>query len=373
VLALALVAGAVVASALLASKFGSQDPAPGRVVHSTIPLPAGNSLDMASASIAVSPDERRVAFVANDRTTSRMYVRALDSSEAKALPGTEGAMNPFFSPSAEWLGFFANCKLRKVRVDGGSPVDLCDAEIGSGATWGPNDAIVFNGSGGFQAGLMRVPASGGTPETISRPDPAKDEASHRWPVFLPGGRKVLFKIWTSAGLATSRLAVLDLATGNIRQLSEGGAYARFVQPGLLIFSRSEGLMIARFDAETLAIASPPVFTGPQVSGSPGSGAAHFDAAPSGLLVYAAGVNSSRSILVWIDRKAVEQPLHETPGFYQNPRLSPDGTRVLIREARVGKLRRLDDRYRPANADPADIRRQRGILPDLVAGRKIDHV
>jgi hypothetical protein len=143
--------------------------------------------------------------------------------EVKSLAGTEGASGPFFSPDSEWIGFFSTGKLRKVRLRGGSPITICEIQQDRGATWGRGDMIVLNSSAGFGAGLLRVPASGGTPEPLTRPDAAKDETSHRWPQFLPGGKKVLFTIWTSAGFPSARLAVLDLSSGRIRAIVESAS------------------------------------------------------------------------------------------------------------------------------------------------------
>ena len=308
---------------------GSRAAEPAPITRSIVALADGDSLNISGASVAISQDGRLLAFVANKGPGSRLYLRPLDAFDLRPLPGTEGATNPFFSPRGEWLGFFAEGKLRKIRVDGGTPITLCEAEEGRGGTWGPDDTIVFTASSKPGAGLMRISAAGGAPQKLTQPDPSKDETSHRWPEFLPDGKSVLFTIWTSPGLATSRLAVLDLGTGKVQSLSEGGSYARYVPGGYLVFMRTEGLMAARFDPESLKFEGPPAFTGISVLGSSLSGAAQFAIGPSGSLVYAPGVNSSRSIFVWVDQSGGEQPFYEIPGFYQSPRLSPDGKRLVF--------------------------------------------
>jgi eukaryotic-like serine/threonine-protein kinase len=243
--------------------------------HSTIPLTGGDALNTSAGSVAISQDGRLLAYVANKDASSRLYIRPMDSFESRPLPGTEGASDPFFSPRGEWLGFFAQSKLRKIRVDGGTPTTLCAVDTGRGGAWGPDDTIVFTASSTPGAGLMRIPAAGGVPEKLTQPDPSKDETSHRWPEFLPDGKRVLFTIWTSSGLPTSRLGVLDLGTGKVQSLSEGGSYARNAPGGYLVFMRSEGLMVARFDPGLLKFEGPPAFTGISVLGSLGSGAAQF--------------------------------------------------------------------------------------------------
>lgn len=314
--------------ALAVRPWGFRDAPAGPVIRSTIPLPGEDLLDSRAASIALSRDGRLLAFAGSAGGRSRLYLRPVDASDAKPLPGTEDATNPFFSPDGQWVGFFANGKLQKIRVDGHRPEVLCGAAIGRGASWGPDGTIVFNPSGAFGGGLMRVSAAGGAPQTLTRPAFSRDEMSHRWPEFLPDGRRVVFTVWTTSGLHTARLAVLDLSTGKIQTLSETGAYARLAPGGVLAFVRREGLMVSRFDPAALTFAAPPVFTGISVAGSAASGAAQFAVGP-GMLVYAAGVNLSRSILVSVDRNGSEQPLYDRPAFYVLPRFSPDGRQVLF--------------------------------------------
>ena len=171
--------------------------------------------------------------------------------------------------------------------------------------------IVLNSSGGFGAGLLRVPASGGTPEPLTQPDAAKDETSHRWPQFLPGGKKVLFTIWTSAGFPSARLAVLDLSSGRIRAIVESASYGRFAD-GYLVFARTEGLAIAPFDPSTESLRGSPVPAGIEVLGALASGVAHFDIGATGVLAYAPGLSTTRSTLVWVDRNGRESPLNLEP-------------------------------------------------------------
>jgi serine/threonine protein kinase len=317
------------ATGLLVWRLGRSTPEPRPVTRTVIPLPSGDLIPATSdASLALSPDGGRLAFVAGQSGRTQIFLRSLNEFGSRPLAGTEGATNPFFSPDGEWLGFFADHKLQKMRISGGPPVAICQAAIGRGATWGPDDTIVFSSSGGYGAGLLRVSASGGNPQPITRPDAFKDETSHRWPQFLPGGKRVLFTIWTSPGFPTARIAVLDLASGQIRSVVGPGSYARF-SGGYLVFARAEGLAIARFNSGKLELESSAVSTGIEVAGSAGSGIAQFAIGPSGLIVYAPGVTTSRSTLVLVDRNGTEQDLHQHPGFWHSPRLSPDGTRLVV--------------------------------------------
>jgi Tol biopolymer transport system component len=309
------------------SSRGKPEAAP--VIRSVIPVaPAEMISPINSPTIALSPDGQTLAFVGQKDNRSQLYLRFLSSPEVKPLAGTEGASGPFFSPDSEWIGFFSTGKLRKVRLRGGSPITICETQVDRGATWGPGDMIVLNSSGGFGMGLLRVPASGGTPESLTQPDATKDETSHRWPQFLPGGKKVLFTIWTSAGFPSARLAVLDLSSGRIRAIVESASYGRFAG-GYLVFARTEGLAIAPFDPSTESLRGSPVLTIIEVLGAQTSGVAQFDIGASGVLAYAPGRSTTRSTLVWVDRNGRESPLNLEPGFYLAPNLTRDGRHLVV--------------------------------------------
>ena len=91
----------------------------------------------------MSPDGRSIVYVAGRGNTTQLMVRALDSGTARPLPGTFGAVSPFFSPDGEWLGFFADGKLKKAPVGGGTPIAICDAPDGLGGSWSGKGTIVF--------------------------------------------------------------------------------------------------------------------------------------------------------------------------------------------------------------------------------------
>ena len=139
-------------------------PAPQPVTRTVINLPAGQRLAVGFDSvIALSPDGTRLAYVASQAGAQQLYVRAMDSMEARPIPDADGADAPFFSPDSQWLGFFAENKLKKVSVSGGAPITVCDAPgPWHNASWGTDDTIVFSGYNGATAvGLLQVPAAGG--------------------------------------------------------------------------------------------------------------------------------------------------------------------------------------------------------------------
>ena len=127
-------------------------------------------------------------FVANGDKGSQLWLRSLDQATAQPLAGTEGALYPFWSPDSRALGFFADAKLKRMDLPASPPRVLADAPATRGGTWNRDGVIVF--SPNTNGALMRVPAAGGVPTVVTRL--AQGEASHRWPQFLPDGRRFLF-------------------------------------------------------------------------------------------------------------------------------------------------------------------------------------
>src|SRR5712692_9794070 len=145
-------------------------------------------------AVALSLDGAHLAYVARQGGMQQLYLRAVDSLESKPIPGTEGAVNPIFSPDGQWVGFFAGGKLKKVSVGGGAALTLGYAGVPVGASWGSQEIIAFGPTN--TGGLQQVSGGGGAPQPLTRLE--KGEISHRWPEFLPGGKAVLFAAAPSA-------------------------------------------------------------------------------------------------------------------------------------------------------------------------------
>ena len=159
----------------------------------TINVPDEGLREGNSPPFAVSRDGRRIALVVDPgEGPPQLYLRSLDQFEAIPMPGTENARLPFFSPDGQRVGFWADGRLQKVAVTGGTPIEISDVPLPfRGASWGPDDTIILGGS---NTGLQHVSASGGTPVALTTIDAERGETYHAWPEVMPDGRDVLFTI-----------------------------------------------------------------------------------------------------------------------------------------------------------------------------------
>ena len=327
---LLLATGTLLLGALIASlaTWSLKPSPPASVIRSVFSLPAGDRLARTDLpAVALSPDGSHMVYVASRGGAQQLYLRAMDSFEAKPILGTAGAVAPFFSPDGQWIGFFAEGRLKKISINGGAAVALCAVGglVASSATWSTNDNIVFQN---LTAGaLWQVSAAGGTPKQLSTL--AKGENSNRWPAFLPTGKAVLFTASTSAALFASQLALYRLDTGERRNLISG-TRPYYSPTGHLLYIQSGTLMAVQFDLQRLAVTGAPVPVVEGVLQSTGNGMAQYAISESGSLVYlTGGIQAGQNTLVWVDRKGAEQPLPAPPHSYRSPRVSPDGKRVAL--------------------------------------------
>jgi serine/threonine protein kinase/Tol biopolymer transport system component len=304
---------------------------PVSVNRSVFSLPAGQRFPNVDAQfLALSPDGKKLVYAANAGGTEQLYLRSMDSFDARPIPGTEGGLGPFFSPDSEWVGFFASGKLKKVSVAGGLPVTLCDATDSRGATWGTDDTIVF--ASAANTPLFAISSSGGMPRTVTKMDWQKDVDTHRWPEFLPGSSALLFTVAKyNAVSPTGRIALRVVATGEQRELIPAAMNSHYVPTGHLVYAQGGNLMTVRFDLGRLKVTygAVPIVEG--VMQSPASGTAQYSLSNTGALVYIpGGLNATRSArMVWVDRHGTERPIAAPPRAYQRPRLSPDGNHIAV--------------------------------------------
>jgi len=326
--------GVIAAAVVGAAAWGRLRPSPVAssqpVMRTVVSLPAGMALVLSEPNVALSPDGTRLAYIGSRSEITQIYLQALDQFETKPIPGTEGASTLFFSPDSRWLGFSVGGKLKKVAVSGGAPQPICDTDAGFGATWGPDDTVVFTTR--FHSGLSRCAASGGPLHVLTTLDEAKHEKSHRWPQFLPGGRSVIFTIIPAdiGPYDNAQIAVLSLDTGRIRVLVDGGSHPRFIRTGHLLYVRGGSLIAVPFDPRSLEITGESRSVLDGVSTSAINGSAYFSVSDTGLLAYIRGgaLGSDRRVL-WVDRRGHVEPLIDDRRAFNTLRLSPDGQRLAL--------------------------------------------
>jgi Tol biopolymer transport system component len=278
-----------------------------------------------ASSVALSPDGRQLVIAGRDATGLRLYRRPLDQLEPTPLAGTEGGSSPFFSPDGAWVGFFAAERLRRIPAAGGAVVDItagAGPQIPRGATWLPDDRIVF-ASGAFTA-LQIVPASGGTPQPLTRLDDGAGESGHSDPHGLPDGRTLLFTVAVPGG---SWIESLDLPSGRRGRVTPGFA-PRLAASGHMLLSRGANLLGAVFDPARMTLAGPAV---PLVEGiARGAGPRHYAVAGDGTLAYVPDARSHALVLRGAD--GTDRTVHEAR-LFENPRFAPNGRHVVVAATR----------------------------------------
>ena len=299
----------------------SHGPAPaGSVTRFVLSVPETDTLD--EFGLAISPDGRHVVYVARRGGRRQLFHRALDQLEVESVSGTEGGMFPFFSPDGQWIGFFADTALKKVRLAGGTPVTICPAGFRRGASWSPDGQIVFASS--TSPDLMQVPAAGGTPRALTALAPHTGKRA-AWPEVSADGRLVFYTLMAVGNRDTARIIVRSLDTGAERELVAGTS--PYLSPtGHLLFSRPGELWAVPFDRRRLAITGSPVPAVDGVQVNTG-GLALYAVARDGSLVHAA---PSRSVVVVLDRAGQADILLDVPRVYTGvPEPSPDGHRLVM--------------------------------------------
>jgi serine/threonine-protein kinase len=331
----AMVVSAVVAGAVVWAVSRPPPPRQPQVLRLQIVTSGTAALTIPRANgqrvMAITPDGSHVVYVGNLGT--QLLVRALDSLDPVAV-FTGLPRGPFVSPDGQWTAFADGAQLKKVPISGGPPVPIAslDGPTALGATWGPDETIVFATTNGA-TGLQRVLAAGGTPTVLTRPDVEQGEADHIWPEWLPDGKSVLFTITArNGGLDAAQVAVLDVATGKRKALLRGGSHAHYVPgaPGYLIFATLGTVRAVRFDLERLETRGTPVAVVHDVVTTP-QGDMNAVVSADGTLAYVSGTASMppEGLLTWVDRRGVETPIAAPPRAYSQPRLSPDGKRVAV--------------------------------------------
>jgi serine/threonine protein kinase/Tol biopolymer transport system component len=282
-------------------------------------------------SVALSPDGTLIAFVANQDRVPMLWIRALDGAESRVVPGTAGASFPFWSPDRQTLAFFADNKLKRIEVAGGTPLAIADAPNARGGTWSPDGSTILFGPNANGA-VMRVPARGGPAESVTQPYAGSGPA-HHWPQFLPDSKRFFF----SSRLGTPEtngiyLASLDKSPP-VRVLPDdwGG---RFAAPDRMLAIRQGALQAYTFDAGTGTVKGEPSVIAQGFGTASATGV--FGTSDTGVLAYRVGAAQRRQ-LTWVDRKGAVMGAIGGPetDFIASPELSADERSVLVFIQRTG--------------------------------------
>jgi Tol biopolymer transport system component len=311
---------------------------------------------VALAPIAISPDGRRLTFIARNSDGRRtLWLRSLDAVDPQMLAGTDGAASPFWSPDGRFIGFFADGKLKKIDMAGGPATIICDAPNGIDGTWGREGTILFGIISPEITPLLKVAAGGG----IAAPATTvlKDEGKHIRPAFLPDGRHFLFRLGTNRRAtivvgsidSNARTSVLEADSTNVQYSG-----------GHLLFMRETTLMAQPFDARRLALTGEPFPIVDPVLTLPSASAtfAMYSASENGVLVYQLGAAAARPRLAWRDWQGQVVATVGEPAAYADLALSPDGKQAAVSLAEtsardiwiVDLVRGLRTRF---TFDPAD--------------------
>jgi serine/threonine protein kinase len=284
------------------------------------------------SSFALSPDGQRIAFVASDNGTRRLWVRALDSTSAQPLPGTEGALSPFWSPDSKSLGFFADFKLKRIDLDGAQPQVLASVPSNfAEGTWGANGVILF--SWGVTP-VSRVSASGG-PVTIAT-KLAKDQTNQFTPRFVLNSRQFLYVVnGVDPGIWLGSLD--DVAPRRITSIAVGtDSAAEYLNPGWLIRVRQGVLEAQRFDVSRGQLSGDAIPLERSVGLDAGNLKGSFSVSASGTIAWRTG-GTGRRQLIWFNRMG--DSLGAFGGIGDStlfaPEVSPDGKRVATMRGPVG--------------------------------------
>jgi serine/threonine-protein kinase len=304
--------------------------------------------------LAVSPDGSRLVYVGDSERSTRLFVRTRDQLEAVALPGTEGAINPVFSPEGDRVAFMdraAGGKIKVVSLAGGPPVPITDSAVGApGVAWGPDGFIYYDRIG--VGALMRVREAGGPAESIGQLDSARGELQHVWPDALPNGKGIILTISHggpgAGGSEADEIAVLDLAKGTHRPLVRG-IFARYARSGHLVYVTADGtLMGVPFDQDRMELRGEGVRLAEGVEVRLGGGAADLAVSATGTLWYTSGGVGTAGTLevVWVNRDGSATPVAGGwAGLIQDPALSPDGKRLAVSTRELASevwVRELDE-------------------------------
>ena len=311
----------------------SSSGSPARRLTLSAPLPEGVTVNHGEVpSVAISPDARWIVFVGTEGSTTRLYLRALDSTEAQPLPDTEGAASAVFSPDGRWIAFLQGSELMRVAVSGGAPSRIAlVTPVVRGLDWSRPEEIIFTPS--KRAGLYGVTVADGASRSVSTLDAESSEVIHNWAQELPYGREILITVVNSetASYDDAKIFVLDTEDDSKKLLVEGGYHGSLLANDILVYVRAGELLAVRVDTQRWETFGPVARVLRGFMTDANSGSASLDFSDDGMLAYAPGevYEWQSGQLVWVDRKGGIEPALEESRPFRFPSISPDGTRAVF--------------------------------------------
>jgi Tol biopolymer transport system component/predicted Ser/Thr protein kinase len=318
----AIAAVCVVAAVVTIGWFGRNRTVPhAPLVRLELALPPNLELYMAGRTMALSPDGSQLAFIGTLSGARNIYLRRLDQFEATPLRGTDGASTLFYSADGTSIGFVTSSGILKTisLVDGVIATEVDGAGFLTGGAWGADDSMIFPRGATLWRRLRKGPAA----KQVTTLDAARGDVRHAWPAVLPGSRTLLFAVASNQG---SRIDSIDLSTNERHTVVQSGTLPMYTSSGYLVYFRDGRMFAAPFDATKAVVTGPAV---PLLDSIPVLTAEVplIDISLSGTVMYSS--TTEFSSLVWVSRKGAEEVLNSDRRSYANPRMSPDGQRIMV--------------------------------------------
>ena len=279
---------------------------------------------------ALSPEGSKLAFVAMDSSRrDYLWVRPLNSLTALVLPGTEGAIYPFWSPDSRFIGFFSSGKMKKIEATGGPPLTICDVTDPRGGTWGQDGIIIF--APNWIGGLQLVSAAGGVPTIATKLDSSRRDQTHRWPWFLPDGKHFLYFSRAGSGGAERGDDAIYVASldgkfnSRLFTASSNVAYAS----GHILFVRQSVVMAQPFDHNSLNLTGEAFPIAEHVGYDIDFNRGHFTVSENEIFAYGSGASTSGVELQWFDRAGKQLKMVGKPALFGGGQLSRDEKKLAI--------------------------------------------
>jgi serine/threonine protein kinase len=311
--AAALAIGAIIAGVAVWMLRPTEPPQVMRVEYNLPEDQQFSNIRAEGKAVAISPDGNLLTYA----TPEGIYLRRMGDWAAKLFAETEGALYPFFSSDSQWIGYVSNGELKKIAIDGGAPVTLCEADVDGGFSWTSDNRILQ----GYLNSVRWVSADGGRLETLFE----ENESPLGAPQMLPDEQSVLF---TAGSARPHKIFLRLLESGESKELFEGG-FARYIETGHIVYGAGNNLYARSFDLDTLEVTGGPVFLVEGVRS--GSWIWDYAVSDSGTLVYIPGTTAGvdKQTLVWVDREGKEEPIAIAPDDYRTLNISPDGTQIAV--------------------------------------------